>query len=130
MYSHGTFANASQRLLVQRLGYLLLLVLITAPFAAAQNKVFKGEITDEHLNCMKTPMKATAGIDDRHECVLYWAHFVQPPSKFVLYEPAAKKMYQLNDQWFGQLYAGRMVEIKGTLDSETNTITVKDIKPL
>lgn len=130
MYSYGTFANASQRLLIQRFGYLLLLVLITAPFAAAQNKVFKGEITDEHLNCIKTPMKATAGIDDRQECVLYWAHFVQPPSKFVLYEPAAKKSYQLNDQWFGQLYAGRMVAITGTLDAETNTITVKDIKPL
>jgi hypothetical protein len=130
MYGNAVSANGSKMLVLKSMGYLLLLVLITAPFAAAQNKVFKGEITDEHLNCMKTPMKATAGIDDRHECVLYWAHFVQPPSKFVLYDAPAKKTYQLNDQWFGQLYAGRMVEIKGTLDSETNTITVKDIKPL
>jgi hypothetical protein len=97
---------------------------------AAKGDLFKGEITDEHLNCIQTPMKATEGVDDRESCVLYWAHFVQPASKYVLYDAATKKTYQLDDQMMVQPFAGRKVEVTGTFTESTNSIHVTDIKPM
>jgi len=113
------------------LAVLLLLVpcFLVVPSAGAQgNSTFKGEITDEHLNCIQTPMKAVPGVNDKVSCVLYWAHFVQPPSKYVLYDAASKTTYQLNDQNMVQPYAGEKVEVTGKLDAATKTIQVTGIK--
>ena len=108
---------------------LLVLPLSTLPVAAAQSpSTFKGEITDEHLNCVQTPMKAVPGINDKLSCVLYWAHFVQPPSKYVLYDAATKKTYQLNDQNLVQPYVAEEVKVTGKLDPATKTIQVTSIK--
>src|ERR1700736_4185009 len=85
-------------LLALTLSCLLVLLLVTVQFAAAQGATFKGEITDEHLNCSQTPVKAVEGITKKEGCVLYWAHFAKPPSKFVLYDAATKTTYQLDDQ--------------------------------
>lgn len=107
---------------------LLLAVFFGASNLAAQSKTFKGEITDDKLNCVQTPVKAPEGIKDNLSCVLYEAHFVQPPAKFVLYNAATKTTYQLNDQNLVQPYAAEKVEITGTLDAATNTIKVTGIK--
>jgi hypothetical protein len=102
---------------------------LVVPSVGAQNaSTFKGEITDEHLNCIQTPVKAVQGVTDKVSCVLYWAHFVQPPSKYVLYDAASKKTYQLSDQNLVQPYVGEMVEVTGKLDAATKTIDVTGIK--
>jgi hypothetical protein len=94
--------------------------------SAQSTKTFTGEITDEHLNCVQTPMKAPDGIKEKNSCVLYWAHFVQPPSKYVLYNAATKATYQLDDQDRVQPYVGAQVIVTGT--ESNKTINVTDIK--
>ena len=96
--------------------------------ASAQNTTFKGEITDEHLNCIQTPVKAVEGITKKAGCVLYWAHFAKPPSKYVLYDPATKTTYQLDDQNWVQPYVGETVQITGTLEAATRKIHIRGIK--
>jgi hypothetical protein len=105
-----------------------LLTLAAARPAAAQTATFKGEITDEHLNCVQTPMKVVDGIKDKTACVLYWAHSVQPGSKYVLYDAATKTTYQLDDQTMVQPYVAEKVEVTGTLNAATKTIKVTGIK--
>ncbi len=113
-------------------GLLSLLLVFTAPFAVAQGTTtFKGEIADEQLNCVQTPMKVSQDIKDKTSCVLYYAHFVKPGSKYVLYDPATKTSYKLDDQDLVQPYVGaKSVQITGTLDAATKTIHVKEIKAL
>ncbi len=103
------------------------LTFMMATYCAAQSpKTFTGEITDEHLNCVQTPMKGPDGIKQKDACVLYWAHFVTPPSKYVLHDAATKTIHQLDDQDKVQPYVGAKVLITGT---ETDkTIKVSDIK--
>lgn len=114
------------------LGWASLALVFAVPLAAAQGSTtFKGEIADEHLNCVQTPMKVSPDIKDKTSCVLYYAHFVKPPSKYVLYDPATKIAYQVDDQDLVQPYAGaKNVQITGTLDAATKTIHVKEIKAL
>src|SRR5690242_14473737 len=107
---------------------LLILLLSAVQFATAQDATFKGEITDEHLNCIQTPVKAVEGITKKEGCVLYWAHFAKPPSKFVLYDAATKTTYQLDDQNSVQPYVGEAVQITGTLNAATKTIHVTGVK--
>jgi hypothetical protein len=110
------------------IGGLLLALFFGVSNSAAQSKTFKGEITDDKLNCVQTPVKAPEGIKDKFSCVLYWAHFVQPPDKFVLYDAGTKTTYQLDDQNLVQPYVAEKVEITGTLDAATKTIKVTGIK--
>jgi len=109
------------------IGGLSFLMFSMVTFCAAQgNKTFSGEITDEHLNCVQTPMKVPDGIKQKDACVLYWAHFVNPPSKYVLYDAATKTTYQLDNQDRVQPYVGAKVLITGT--ESNKTIRVADIK--
>ena len=95
---------------------------------AAQTNTFKGEITDEHLNCVQTPVKAVDGVTDRTACVLYWAHFAPEKEKYVLYDTATKTVYHLDDQDLVQPYVAAKVEVTGTLDAATKTLKVTGIK--
>ena len=113
---------------VLALSCLLILLLAVVQFATAQGATFKGEITDEHLNCVQTPVKAVEGVTKKEGCVLYWAHFGKPPSKFVLYDAATKTTYQLDDQNWVQPYVGETVQITGTLNAATKTIHVTGVK--
>ena len=110
------------------LGSLAVLLLFTCQFATAQGTTFNGEITDEHLNCVQTPVKAVAGITKKEACVLYWAHFAKPPSKYVLYDAATKTAYQLDDQNLVQPFVGEKVQVAGTLNAATKTIHVTGVK--
>jgi hypothetical protein len=114
---------------IASLGALLFLVLAVASLVQAQGeRTFKGVLADEHLNCIQTPMKAPDGMKEKDACVLYYAHFVKPGSKYVLYDAASKTTYQLDDQDLVQPYVGaKNVEITGTLDAATKTIKVKGI---
>jgi len=115
---------------IASLGALLLLMFVAVDFAAAQSATtFKGTLADEQLNCIQTPMKAPDGMKEKDACVLYYAHFVKPGSKYVLYDAATKRTYQLDDQDLVQPYVGaKNVEITGTLDAATKTIKVKTIE--
>ena len=119
------------RFFAQSAGLLLAVILMAsnsaAQTSAAQTKTFKGEITDDKLNCIQTPLKAPADIKDKHICVLYWAHYVQPAGKFVLYDAATKTTYQLDDQNMAQPYVAEKVEVTGTLDAASKTIKVTAI---
>jgi hypothetical protein len=99
-----------------------------AASSAAQTSTYKGEITDEHLNCVQSPIKATEGINDKASCVMYWEDFVQPPSKLVLYDAATKTVYKLYDQNLVRPYIAEKVEVTGTLNPATKTIKVTGIK--
>lgn len=115
---------------IASLGALLLLMFAMVDFAAAQGTaIFKGVLADEQLNCIQTPMKAPDGMKEKDACVLYYAHFVKPGSKYVLYDPTTKTTFQLDDQDLVQPYVGaKNVEITGTLDAATKTIKVKGIR--
>lgn len=108
--------------------YVVIVMLMIVPFACAQTATFKGEITDEHLNCIQTPVKAVEGITKKEGCVLYWAHFAKPTSKFVLYDATTKTTYQLDDQNWIQPYVGETVQITGTLNAANKTIHITGIK--
>src|SRR5438309_4630635 len=105
-----------------------LIVFLIPQFTGAQSATFKGEITDEHLNCIQTPVKAVEGINKKEGCVLYWAHFAKPASKYVLYDAATKTTYQLDDQDWVQPYVGEIVQITGNLNAATKTIHVTGVK--
>jgi hypothetical protein len=120
--------GSTKGLLALELGCLLFLLLVMVQFAAGQSATFKGEITDEHLNCIQTPVKAVPGITKKEGCVLYWAHFSKPPSKYVLYDAATKTTYQLDDQNSVQPYVGETVQITGALNTATKTIHVTGVK--
>jgi hypothetical protein len=73
------------------LGSLVLLLFFAVSFARAQaTSTFKGELADEQLNCIQTPVKAPLEIKDKTSCMLYLAHFVKPGSKYVLYDPVTQ----------------------------------------
>ena len=48
---------------------------------------------------------------------------------YVLYDPATKKIYKLNDQERPAELAGKRVKIKGALNRETQTIFVSSLEP-
>ncbi len=48
---------------------------------------------------------------------------------YVLYDPASKKVYKLNDQERPAELAAKPVKIKGALDKATQTIYVSSIEP-
>ena len=49
--------------------------------------------------------------------------------KFVLYDPASKTTYQLDDQKKPEQFAGEKVKVTGKYDGSTKTIHVADIQP-
>src|SRR5579864_7370964 len=111
--------KGSTKTLLLILGSLVPISFFMVQFAAAQGATFKGEITDEHLYCIQTPVKAVEGITKKEGCVLYWTHFAKPPSKYVLYDAATRTAYQLDDQRNVQPYVGETVQITGTLNAAT-----------
>lgn len=119
------------RFFAQTAGLLLALFLMLSNSAAQtsrQTKTFKGEITDDKLNCIQTPAKVPEGIKGKYLCVLYWAHYAQPPAKFALYDAATKTTYALDDQNMALPYVAAKVEVTGVLDPATKTIKMASIK--
>jgi hypothetical protein len=115
-----------RRFIVGIAGLPFLMFLLATNSRAQATRTFTGEITDEHLNCFQTPMKAPEGIKQKDAFILYWAHYATPPSKYVLYDPGSKTTYQLDDQAGIQPFIGAKVIISG---AESNgMIKVSEIK--
>lgn len=98
--------NVGRVLVSAALGALVSLFLIAA-FARAQSPtMFKGELADEQLNCIQTPVKAPMDIKDKTSCMLYFAHFVKPGSKYVLYDTTTKQSTSwMTKIWFSLTWA-------------------------
>jgi hypothetical protein len=50
-------------------------------------------------------------------------------AKYVLYNPATKTTYELDDQKKPEQFAAQKVTVTGSLDAATNTIHVESIAP-
>ena len=63
-------------------------------------------------------------VKDAKECTL---ECVKMGATFVLYNPATKTTYQLDDQKKPEPFAGEKVNVSGSLDAATHTIHVEKI---
>ena len=90
--------------------------------AAPKDQTYTGEITDSAC----ATMGSHAGMGKpAKDCALAC---VQRGAKFVLFNAAAKTVYQLDDQKKPAQFAGAKVVVTGTLDDSTKTIHVTGIK--
>jgi type 1 fimbria pilin len=105
----------------------LLLILSSFGFSADKARSFKGEIMDSACAKMGSHdmMMKKEGAKNAKECTL---GCVKMGSKYVLFDSASKKVYELDDQTKPEQFAGDKVTVKGTLDKKTNTIHVTDIQ--
>ena len=105
----------------------MLLFLLSAGFASAQDKTFTGSIMDS--SCAKTgsheEMMSKHAIKTEKACTL---GCVKMGGKFVLYDAASKTVYQLDDQKKPAQFAGENVKVTGKYDSSTKTIHVTNIQ--
>jgi hypothetical protein len=101
-------------------------MLLASGFAAAKDTIFNGEIMDEA--CAKggghESMFKKMGTNDPKVCT---EACIKEGSKYILFN-ADKTFYQLSDQKKPAAFAGKKVEVTGTLDKATKTIHVTEIK--
>jgi hypothetical protein len=93
-------------------------------------KTFTGEIWDS-INAergSRDQMMKENSLTTPLQCTLFAVHYMTPPAKYVLYDPATKKIYQLDDQDRVQPYAAEKVKVMGTYDEATHTIHVTGIE--
>ena len=104
-----------------------LVALSTVSLAAPKSQTFTGEIMDSQCANMGSHdmMMKREGIKTAKECTL---GCVKMGGKYVLFDPASKTVYQLDDQTQPEKFAGEKVKVKGTLDKGTNTIHVTRIQ--
>lgn len=102
--------------------YLLLCLLTVVTLLAAQGKqTFTGVVTDDecgragHTRMRMGPTDAECAI----ACVEVHG------GEFVLFD--GKELYRLSDQDKSREFAGKKVEVVGTLDSKTKTIQVNSM---
>ena len=109
------------------LGVVVSCLCASLTLLAQGSKTFTGEIMDsqcakmgshEHMMKMHTDVKTSK------QCTLAC---VKMGGKFVLFDPATKTVYQLDDQQKTMAFAGEQVKIMGSLNASTNTIHVTSI---
>jgi hypothetical protein len=93
---------------------------------AQKAQTFTGEIMDSACAKMGSHASMMKGHTDMTEkqCTL---GCVKNGAKLVLYDPARKSAYALDDQTKPEAFAGQKVKVTGTLDKATNTIHVENI---
>ena len=96
--------------------------------ARAADQTFTGEIMDSQCAQMSSHdnMMKMEGAKNAKECTIAC---VKSGGKYALYDPAAKRAYQLDNQKKARDYAGQKVTITGTYDSGSDSIQVKNIQP-
>src|SRR5437763_11247613 len=93
---------------------------------AQKAQTFTGEITDSmcaKMGSHAAMMKGHEGLTEK-QCTL---GCVKAGGKYVLYDPAKKTAYTLDDQTKPEAFAGQKVKVTGTLDKSTNTLHVENI---
>lgn len=93
----------------------------------AADKTFTGEIMDSQCAQMGSHdnMMKGEGAHNAKECAIAC---VKTGGTYALYDRAAKKAYQLDDQKKAKDYAGQKVTITGSLESGSDSIHVTDIQ--
>jgi hypothetical protein len=102
-------------------------LLLAAPLCQPQSRPFSGEIMDSQCAGMGSHDKMMQGVDAKNakECT---QKCVQLGGKYVLFDPAAKTVYQLDDQGKPAAYAGQKVTVKGSYNASNKTIHVESIE--
>ena len=121
-------------------GMAAILLLATLVFAAPKSKVrtISGEIMDSQcaMNASHAEMLKKEGMEDKDPNdpmvkAMCTKNCVKMGGKYVLYDSASKKVYQLDDQIDDQTkpeqFAGQNVKVTGTLSKDT--IHVTNIEP-
>jgi hypothetical protein len=115
---------------------LAIFVLVALSSAAPKQKTFTGEIMDSQCSKMGSHemMLKKEGMGDKNPNdpmakKMCTQNCVKMGGKYVLFDSANKKVYQLDDQTKPEQFAGAAVKVKGTLDKSTQTIHVSDIQP-
>jgi Protein of unknown function (DUF5818) len=111
-------------------------LLATLVFAAPKPKTetFMGEIMDSqcamngsHAEMLKKEGMADKDPNDPMAKEMCTKNCIKMGGKYVLYDSAAKKVYQLDDQTKPEQFAGKNVKVTGTLSNDT--IHVTNIQP-
>src|SRR5215813_8528160 len=91
-----------------------------------QSRQFSGEIMDSPCAGMHSHDRMMKGVNakDAKECSRKCAELGM---KYVLFDPATKAIYQVDDQGKAAAYAGQKVTVKGTLDAGGKTIHVETV---
>ncbi len=112
------------------------LLLTLASLAAPKSQTFKGEIMDSQcaMNGSHAMMLKKEGMGDKDPNdpmvkKMCTENCAKMGGKYVLYDAATKKVYQLDDQTKPQQFAGQNVKVTGNLDKSTETIHVTNIEP-
>jgi hypothetical protein len=94
----------------------------------AADRTFAGEIMDSQCAQMSSHdnMMKGEGATNAKECTIAC---VKKGGTFALYDPAAKRAYQLDNQKKARDFAGQKVTITGSLDSGGDAIHVSQIQP-
>ena len=117
---------------MKRLVLLPVVALVLSGFslAAPKGKTFKGEITDSQcaMNGSHAEMLKKEGMGDKDPNdamvkAMCTKNCVKMGGKYVLYDSASKKVYQLDDQTKPEQFAGQNVKVTGTLEKETIHVT-------
>jgi len=110
--------------------------LLMPGLAAAKDKSFSGEIMDSQCakNGSHEMMLKKEGMGDKDPNdpmvkAMCTKNCVKMGGKYVLFDPASKAIYELDDQAKPEQFAGQKVKVTGTLDKANKTIHVTDIKP-
>src|SRR5689334_15882057 len=95
--------------------------------AAQKSETLNGEIMDSA--CAKSGshegMMKQSGMKTAKDCTLAC---VGHGSKYVLFDPSTKAVYELDDQKKPESFAGQKVTVTGTVDDATKMVHVATIK--
>lgn len=93
---------------------------------AANGNTFSGEVMDSMCAGMGGHEQMLQGgkVKNAKECTL---ECVKMGATYVLYNPATKTTYGLDDQKTPAQFAGEKVNVTGSLDASTHTIHVEKI---
>jgi len=109
-------------------------MLLGAGFTQAKDQTFTGEIYDSQCakNGSHAMMLAKEGMagkeNDPMARTMCTKNCVKMGGKYVLFNPAKKTIYELDDQQKPEQFAGQNVKVKGTYDKATKTIHVTSIE--
>jgi hypothetical protein len=105
----------------------IIIAAVSCSYSFAGDHVFYGQIWDNL--CAKTgshdTMMKKAGVNTTAKCTIGCA---MTRGKYVLYDPATKRIYNLDDQKKPLQFAAKKVRVTGTLDKATSTIHVTNIE--
>jgi hypothetical protein len=110
-----------------RISAVISILLFGASVGMPQSRSFNGEIMDSQCASMGSHARMMKGMDakDAKDCT---QKCVRMGGKYVLYDPATKTAYALDDQQKADEYAGQRVSVKGTFDSASKTIHVTSVE--